>query len=286
MQQEGEQPGAGDVTEMESCQTALASCPKISMIGMMMCSRCRELHWGIINIENLDPELAHGGPRWPIALFPPNTDQVGRVEVANRWVAGCPNLLTDRWLEFSIFAISLFFFLNRKSELTAVLAQVWPIERRACFFFSVADSMEIIQISEKLLLDVSSCGVYFVVVELLEEQDKISWYIDFQMYTDIMYTVYNYTCMLISVINHYWGSLYFMCSIRFERIMCVLGLYIESLARHNIDTADGNSHEGTQNGLHRLFLQRSIEILKYRYLLSRLYKIYYRYRTQKIACTD
>ena len=79
MQQEGEHPGAGDVTEMESCQTALASCPKISMIGMMMCSRCRELHWGIINIENLDPELAHGGPRWPIALFPPNTDQVGRV---------------------------------------------------------------------------------------------------------------------------------------------------------------------------------------------------------------
>ena len=86
------------------------------------------------------------------------------------------------------------------------------------------------------------------------------------MYTDIMYTVYNYTCMLISVINHYWGSLYFMCSIRFERIMCVLGLYIESLSRHNIDTADGNSHEGTQNGLHRLFLQRSIEILKYRYI--------------------
>ena len=63
---------------------------------------------------------------------------------------------------------------SRKSELTAVLAQVWPIERRACFFSSVADSMEIIQISEKLLLDVSSCGFYFVVVELLEEQDKIS----------------------------------------------------------------------------------------------------------------
>ena len=62
------------------------------------------------------------------------------------------------------------------------------------------------------------------------------------------------------------GSLYFMCSIRFERIMCVLGLYIESLSRHNIDTADGNSHEGTQNGLHRLFLQRSIEIQKYRYI--------------------
>ena len=93
-------------------------------------------------------------------------------------------MLTGGWLEFSIFAISLFFFLNRKSELTAVLAQVWPIERRACFFSSVADSMEIIQISEKLLLDVSSCGFYFVVVELLEEQDKI------------------YTCMLISVINH------------------------------------------------------------------------------------
>ena len=101
--------------------------------------------------------------------------------VANRWVGGCPYMLTGGWLEFSIFAISLFFFLNRKSELTAVLAQVWPIERRACFFSSVADSMEIIQISEKLFLDVSSCGFYFVVVELLEQQDKISWYIDFQI---------------------------------------------------------------------------------------------------------
>ena len=42
-------------------------------------------------------------------------------------------------------------------------------------------------------------------------------------------------------------SLHFMCSIPFHRrIMCVLGLYIEALGHHNIDTDDGNSHEGTK----------------------------------------
>ena len=56
----------------------------------------------------------------------------------------------------------------------------------------------------------------------------------------------------ISWWSHYCCSLHLMCSIPFQRIMCVLGLFIEALGHHNIDMADGNSHEGTQNRLHRM----------------------------------
>ena len=45
----------------------------------------------------------------------------------------------------------------------------------------------------------------------------------------------------------------------FERMMCALGLYLEALHGHNIDTGDGNSQPCTQNGSQSLFSKVSTQ---------------------------